>query len=134
MSDHSIGAEVLIVISQLTFFVMLFVLMKHVLVDKTGMTRDAARVRRDWVQLLAVYFAMFVLVSIVMIPLETYEFVHFVVTLTFFACATIALVDLRMALTGARRGGGGGGGAATAPLMAKKIFEARPHKIGVNIL
>jgi uncharacterized membrane protein YsdA (DUF1294 family) len=91
---HNNSTEFLIVISQTVFFVLLFLMLKSALVDRRGMMYDKNRIVEEKLQLLAIFFAIFVFVGIIMIPLESYEYAHFVIPLTYFIMMSILGFEL----------------------------------------
>lgn len=80
---HNNSTEFLIIVSQSVFFVLLFLMLKSGLVDRRGMMYDKRRIKEEGVQLAAIFFAIFVLIGIMMIPMESYEYSHFVVPITY---------------------------------------------------
>lgn len=80
---HNTSTEFLIIISQTVFFVLLFLMLKNGLVDRRGMMYSKQRVKEEMLQLCAIFFAIFVIVGIIMIPLESYEYAHFVIPITY---------------------------------------------------
>ena len=80
---HGVTTEGLIIISQTVFFVMIFLLLKNALIDRRGMMYDYNRIREEKLQLAALFFAILVFLSLLMIPVLSYEFVHLVIPLTF---------------------------------------------------
>ena len=81
-NNHSNATE-LIIVSQTVFFVLLFLLMKSALIDRRGMMHSYDRIMEEKLQLCAIFFAMFVFLALLMIPMHSYEFIHFVVPLTY---------------------------------------------------
>lgn len=82
-NNHTNATEGLIILSQTVFFVLLFFLMKSALIDRRGMMYSYERIQEEKLQLGAIFFAIFVFLGLLMIPLESYEFIHFVVPLTY---------------------------------------------------
>lgn len=86
---HNNSTEFLIIVSQTVFFVLLFLMLKSGLVDRRGMMYSRQRVKEEMLQLGAIFFAIFVIVGILMIPLESYEYAHFVVPITYIVIFSI---------------------------------------------
>jgi hypothetical protein len=80
---HNTSTEVLIIISQTVFFILLFLLLKNGLVDRRGMLSSKERINDEMFQIMAIFFAIFVIIALFMIPIESYEYAHFVVPITF---------------------------------------------------
>ena len=80
---HNTSTEVLIIISQTVFFVLLFLLLKNGLVDRRGMLSSKERINDEMFQIMAIFFAIFVIIGLFMIPIESYEYAHFVVPITY---------------------------------------------------
>jgi hypothetical protein len=91
---HNNSTEFLIVISQTVFFVLLFLILKSALVDRRGMMYSKQRILEERLQLVAIFFSIFVLVGIVMIPLESYEYAHFVIPITYVVMVCIVGYEL----------------------------------------
>lgn len=87
---HNTSTEVLIVISQTVFFVLLFLLLKNWLVDKRGMLGSKERINEELLQIIAIFFAIFVMVGLFMIPIESYEYAHYVVPITY--CIMVLII------------------------------------------
>ena len=93
---HNTSTEFLIVISQTVFFVLLFLMLKSGLVDRRGMMYNKRRIQEEMFQLGAIFFAIFVIIGILMIPLESYEYAHFVIPLTFIILVVIVVLEVYM--------------------------------------
>lgn len=93
-NNHTYATEFLIIVSQTVFFVLLFILMKSALIDRRGMMHSYERIQEEKLQLGALFFAIFVFIAIIMIPLESYEFVHFVIPITYFIIIALVLWEI----------------------------------------
>jgi hypothetical protein len=82
-TNHKLVTEILIVVSQTIFYVFLFFLIKNGLVDRQKMMHSKESLRDNGPQLFAIYFAIFVFIALLMIPLDSYEFATYVVLLTY---------------------------------------------------
>lgn len=82
-NNHSYATEFLIIVSQTVFFIMIFLVLKSALIDKRGMMYSYDRIMDEKLQLGAIFFAIFVFLALLMIPMHSYEFVHYVVPLTY---------------------------------------------------
>lgn len=82
-NNHTHATEFLIILSQTVFFVLLFLVLKNALVDRRGMMHSYERIQEERLQLVAIFFAIFVFVALVMLPLQSYEFVHYVVPIVY---------------------------------------------------
>ena len=76
--DLNLATEGLIIISQTVFFVVLFLLIKSFLLDNFGIN-DIETLRKNALQIAAIYFAIIVFICIGMCPLYHYEFALIVV-------------------------------------------------------
>jgi len=77
--DYNLATEGLIIVSQTVFFVVLFLLIKSFLLDNFGIMNDMETLRRNALQIAAIYFAIIVFICIGMCPLYHYEFALIVV-------------------------------------------------------
>jgi hypothetical protein len=93
-NNHTNATEFVIILSQSVFFVLLFLLMKKALIDSRGMMYDYNRIQEEKLQLGAIFFAIFVFIALLMVPLESYEFVHFVVPLTYIIIICIIVWEI----------------------------------------
>lgn len=82
-NQHSNATEFVIILSQTVFFVFLFLLMKSALIDRRGMMNSQERIMEEKLQIGAIFFAIFVFLGLLMIPMHSYEFVHYVVPITY---------------------------------------------------
>jgi hypothetical protein len=89
MTAHNASTEALLIISSTVFYIVLFLIMKHGLVDKRGMLSSKARVRSDASQISAVFFTIFVLIALFMLPIDSYEYSHYVIPLTYIIMITV---------------------------------------------
>lgn len=96
-NNHTNATEFLIIVSQTVFFVLLFLLMKSALIDRRGMMHSYDRIKEEKLQLGALFFAIFVFIAILMIPLESYEFVHFVIPLTYIVIIALIIWEINVA-------------------------------------
>jgi hypothetical protein len=80
---HNTSTEILIITSQTVFFILLFLLLKNGLIDRRGMLNSKDRVNDEIFQIMAIFFAIFVIIGMFMIPIESYEYAHFVVPITY---------------------------------------------------
>ena len=76
---HGNTTEALIVISQVTFFIVLFVMIKSYLLDNFGIMNSADGLKKNALQIAAIYFAIIVLIGMLMIPLYHYEYALLVI-------------------------------------------------------
>lgn len=93
---HNNSTEFLIIVSQTVFFVLLFLILKSALVDRRGMMHSKQRIVEERLQLIAIFFAIFVVVGIIMIPLESYEYAHFVIPITYMLMLSIVAFEMYM--------------------------------------
>jgi len=80
------------VITQTAFYVILFVAMKKALVDRRR--TSYRKMKEDWLLHAAAYFAMFVMIVILMTPLHSYAFIHYIVPMVLVICAGIVGRDV----------------------------------------
>ena len=93
-SVHNTSTEFLIIISQTVFFVLLFLMLKNGLIDRRGMMYSKQRVKEEMLQLCAIFFAIFVILGIIMIPLNSYEYAHFVIPITYIIMVSLICWEL----------------------------------------
>lgn len=79
---HSYATEALLVISQTCFFVFLFIFLKRTLLDNRGMMSTKNNFKENGPQIGAILFAILVLIALMMIPLQNYEYAEAVVIST----------------------------------------------------
>lgn len=88
--EHTLAAEILIVLSQTIFFVFLFLILKYGIIDRQGWMDDREKVKNNIIPLGAIFFAILTLIGVIMIPLQSYEYGHIVLICTiiciFFLC------------------------------------------------
>lgn len=95
-NNHSNATEFLIIVSQTVFFVLLFLLMKSALIDRRGMMHSYDRIMEEKLQLGAIFFSIFVFLALLMIPMHSYEFIHFVVPLTYIIVFGIIIWEINI--------------------------------------
>lgn len=76
---HGKSTEGLIVISQTVFFIVLFYIVKSYLLDGFGIMNSPESLKKNALQIGAIYFAIVVLIGIIMIPLYHYEYAILVI-------------------------------------------------------
>jgi hypothetical protein len=96
--EHSHATEGLIVVSQTVFFVFLFIFLKKSLIDNRGMMSSRSQLNENSLQLVAIFFAIFVFLGVLMLPLIHYEYAEVVVILTASVVAVLVAHDLRKIL------------------------------------
>jgi uncharacterized membrane protein len=95
--EHSIATETLIIFSQSLLFIFLFVMLKIGLIDRRGMMADREAASENILQIVAIFFAILVFVMLVMLPMHTYEYAHYVASLSFIVIFIILFYDCRFA-------------------------------------
>lgn len=93
-NNHTHATEFLIILSQTVFFVLLFTLLKSALIDRRGMMHSYNRIQEEKLQLIAIYFAIFVFIALIMVPLESYENVHYVIPLVYFTITGMVIWEV----------------------------------------
>lgn len=93
--EHTVATELLIVISQTVFFVFLFLILKYGIVDRQGWMEDKDKVKENIIPLTAVFFAILTIISVIMIPLQYYEYGHVVLITTMISIFLIFLYEFR---------------------------------------
>jgi hypothetical protein len=68
--------------------------MKNTLIDKKGLLFSYDRVRVEILQILSIFFAIFVFLGLLMIPLHSYRFIYIVVPLTYFCIIGIVSYEV----------------------------------------
>lgn len=91
---HNTSTEILLVVSSTVFYLLLFLMLKNGLVDKRGMLSSKERINEDMVQIMAIFFAIFVLIAILMIPIDSYEYAMFVVPITYVIMVSIVAWEI----------------------------------------
>lgn len=91
---HDVSTEILLVASSTVFYLVLFLILKSTLIDKRGILSSKEAVRAEIPQISAVLFAIFVLIGIFMIPIDSYEYSHYVIPLTFGIMVSIVAYEL----------------------------------------
>lgn len=76
---HGKSTEALIVVSQTVFFIVLFIIVKSYLLDGFGIMNSPEALKKNALQIAAIYFAIIVTISLVMIPLYHYEYAILVI-------------------------------------------------------
>lgn len=76
---HGKSTEALIVVSQTVFFIVLFYIIKSYLLDGFGIMNSPESLKKNAMQIGAIYFAIVVLIGIIMIPLYHYEYAILVI-------------------------------------------------------
>jgi hypothetical protein len=76
---HGKATEALIVVSQTVFFIVLFIIIKSYLLDGFGIMNSPESVRKNGLQIAAIYFSIIVTIGLIMIPLYHYEYAILVI-------------------------------------------------------
>lgn len=76
---HGKPTEALIVVSQTVFFIVLFIIIKSYLLDGFGIMNSPESVRKNGLQIAAIYFSIIVTIGLIMIPLYHYEYAILVI-------------------------------------------------------
>lgn len=92
----NLTTEILIIVSQTTFFVLLFLMLKRELIDKREMMSTREKLCDNLLQILAIYFAIICLVVLIMIPLEGYDYGKIVVLISFGIIVAISAYNFRI--------------------------------------
>ena len=95
IQEHTIAAEILIVVSQTTFFIMFFLILKHGIIDKNELMTSLTKAKENVIQLSAVYFAILTIIGLVMIPLQSYEYGHIVLVCTIISIVLIFIFEFK---------------------------------------
>lgn len=93
-----LATEILIIVSQTTFFTLLFTLLKKELIDRQEMMATKTDMKQNALQLIAIYFAITMFVGILMLPLEGYDYCRYVIFFTTIAVCIITISSIRSAL------------------------------------
>lgn len=99
VDNHSFITESQLIISQTFFYVCLFIALKKTLIDKRGMMDSYSRFNEEKLQIGAIYFAIVVLIVLMMLSIHSYEFKHFVIPITFTIIGGIILYEIRRVLS-----------------------------------
>jgi hypothetical protein len=92
----NLTTEILIIVSQTTFFVLLFLMLKRELIDKREMMSTREKLCENLLQILAIYFAIICLVVLIMLPLEGYDYGKIVVLLSLGLIIAISAYNFRV--------------------------------------
>ena len=76
-----IYTEIVLVLSQSVCFVVFFNFMQKFIIDRPGLMRDTEVAKKNIVQLLAIYFAIYIILFICMSPLYHYNYSVIVVSI-----------------------------------------------------
>ena len=99
-NNHTYATEFLIIMSQTVFFLLIFLILKHGLIDRRGMMHDYNRILEERLQLGAIFFAIIVFIALLMIPLESYEFGHFVIPITYIIIVGVIIWEILLKRNG----------------------------------
>lgn len=80
--EHSVLTEILIVVSQTVFFILLFMSLKYGIIDRYGWMDSKEQIQKNLLPIVAIYFAILTILSVIMIPLQYYEYGHVVLITT----------------------------------------------------
>ena len=99
-NKHSKATEALIVVSQTVFFIVLFVFIKSYLLDNFGIMNDEESLKKNALQIGAIYFSIIVFISVIMIPLYHYEYAIIVIIGVIISISVIIFQDIAKTLRG----------------------------------
>lgn len=99
-SNNNITTDILIIISQIVFYVLLFSIMKSALIDRHGMTKDKETFKANMAQYAAIMFAIYVVICILLIPADSYVYAAYVFGLTLSVISIMVVIDVYKALNG----------------------------------
>ena len=94
VNNHNISTEVLIVTSQVVFFVLPFLILKNALIDRRNLLADYNSMVDNAPIIAALYFAIFMFVSLLMFLTESYAYAFYVVTIALVLMVGIAGYDV----------------------------------------
>lgn len=98
--EHSHATEALIIISQTFFLVFLFVFLKKSLVDNRKMMANRRVMRKNALQLAAIFFSIIVLLALLTIPLWNYAYAEIVMLFVLVSIAGILIHDIKRVTEG----------------------------------
>ena len=98
--QFSFLTEALIIISQTSFFIMLFFIIKGFLLDNFNIMNDALQLKKNALLVASVYFSIIVVISIFMLPLINYEFALIVIIGVICGVFLIIYRDISTVLSG----------------------------------
>lgn len=119
--EHSISTELLIVISQTVFFILLFLSLKYSIIDRYGWMDSKEQIQKNLLPIIAIYFAILTIISVIMIPLQYYEYGHIVLITTIISIFFTFAYELRKVYYVTERDKGKP--QSTLKTVSKKIFE-----------
>lgn len=93
-SPHNVSTEILIIISQTVFYTLLFLMLKSALVDKRGMMSGKEQLKENAFQLVAIFFAIYVFIGLLMIPLDSYYYAKWVVICTYSVITCVLIYEI----------------------------------------
>ena len=73
--------EFLLIFSQTVCFIVIFNKLQNLIVIDKGLILDLSTAKKNLIQLLAIYFAIYIILCLLMSPLWQYAYSHFVVLL-----------------------------------------------------
>jgi len=91
---HGKSTEALIVVSQTVFFIVLFYVIKSYLLDGVGIMNSPDSLRKNAMQIGAIYFAIVILTGIIMLPLYHYEYAILVIVGVFLGISFLIYRDI----------------------------------------
>lgn len=97
-TTYNHATEGLIIVSQSVFFIVLFLIVKSYLLDNFGVMDNAETLRKNAVQVGAIYFAIIVFISFIMIPLYHYEYAVVVICGVLIGVAVVIHSDVQKTL------------------------------------
>lgn len=97
-TSYNHATEGLIIVSQSVFFIVLFLIVKSYLLDNFGVMDNAETLKKNAVQVGAIYFAIIVFISFVMIPLYHYEYAIVVICGVLIGVAVVIHSDVQKTL------------------------------------
>ena len=98
--EHTHSTEALIIISQTFFLVFLFVFLKKTLVDNRKMMANRRLMKKNALQLVAIFFSIIVLLGLLTIPLWHYKYAEIVMIFVLAAIAAILGHDIKRIMEG----------------------------------
>lgn len=93
--EHTHATEALIIISQTFFLVFFFVFLKKSLVDNRKMMANRRVMRKNALQLAAIFFSIIVLLVLLTIPLWNYAYAEIIMLFVLVSIAGILIHDIK---------------------------------------
>ena len=108
--NFGVATEVLVVVSQCSFFIFLFLIVKHAAIDRRGLMGDRNALFSNACQICGIHLLTFGAITLLMLPLMEFEHALYVVIASLLSMGMIVVYDCRNALRTSNASSARGGG------------------------